>query len=138
VGLPGVGAATAKKIIAGRPYSTVGDLSKAGIPASTIQKIMPLVSLERASARQSNPADAVAPAAPSSTSAVAPAEDSDEAVVAQTPRQKGMVWVNLESKVFHREGDRWYGKTKHGKFMTEAEAIAAGYREAKEGGRKKH
>jgi hypothetical protein len=44
-----------------------------------------------------------------------------------------MVWVNLDSKVYHREGDRWYGKTKRGKFMTEADAIAAGYHASKEG-----
>jgi len=44
---------------------------------------------------------------------------------------KGMVWVNLDSKVFHREGDRYYGTTKNGKFMTEADAVKAGYREAK-------
>ncbi len=30
------------------------------------------------------------------------------------------------------EGDRWYGNTKHGKYMTEADAIKAGYRESKE------
>ena len=42
--LPGVGEAYAKKIVAGRPYSSVADLSKAGLPASTIDKITPLVS----------------------------------------------------------------------------------------------
>jgi hypothetical protein len=30
-----------------------------------------------------------------------------------------------------------YGKTKHGKFMTEDEAVKAGYRAAKEGAAKK-
>ncbi len=40
--LPGVGAATAKKIVANRPYSSVGDLSKAGVSAKTIEKISSL------------------------------------------------------------------------------------------------
>ena len=31
--LPGVGPATAKKIVAGRPYTKVDDLAKAGVPA---------------------------------------------------------------------------------------------------------
>jgi hypothetical protein len=44
-----------------------------------------------------------------------------------------MVWVNTATKVYHYEGDRWYGKTKEGKFMTEAEAQKEGYRASKEG-----
>jgi DNA uptake protein ComE-like DNA-binding protein len=43
--LPGVGSATAKKIVAGRPYTSVADLSKAGVPAKTIDTITPLVSV---------------------------------------------------------------------------------------------
>jgi hypothetical protein len=42
-----------------------------------------------------------------------------------------MVWVNTATKIYHREGDPWYGKTKHGKYMTEADAIKAGYRASK-------
>jgi hypothetical protein len=38
-----------------------------------------------------------------------------------------MVWVNTESNVYHK-GGRWYGKTKSGKFMTESQAKAAGYK----------
>ncbi|HET7226200.1 MAG TPA: helix-hairpin-helix domain-containing protein, partial [Candidatus Eisenbacteria bacterium] len=37
--LPGVGAATAKRIIAGRPYTSVSDLRRAGVTAATIGKI---------------------------------------------------------------------------------------------------
>src|SRR5262249_27887561 len=37
--LPNVGPATAKKIVAGRPYSKIDDLAKAGIPARVITAI---------------------------------------------------------------------------------------------------
>lgn len=52
---------------------------------------------------------------------------------AQTPPAKtsGMVWVNTDTGVYHKEGSRWYGKTKHGKYMLETDAIKAGYKPAK-------
>jgi hypothetical protein len=43
----------------------------------------------------------------------------------------GLVWVNTDSHVYHKEGSRYYGKTEKGKYMTEAEAIKEGNRASK-------
>ena len=132
--LPGVGPATAKKIIAGRPFASVADLSKAGVPKNTIEKISSMVTVGAApSAPAAPPPPRPAPAAPAPPSPPAAAANARTSTptTAQQPPVKGMVWVNLSTKIFHREGDRYYGNTKNGKFMTEADAVAAGYREAK-------
>ena len=46
-------------------------------------------------------------------------------------KAKGLVWVNASTKVYHKDG-QFYGKTKQGQFMTEADAQKAGNRAAKE------
>ena len=78
---------------------------------------------EQAPAKRAKPAKS--PEAKSATEKSAPVKE------AATPPKKGMVWVNTDSKIFHAAGSRWYGKTIEGKWMTEAEAVKAGYRAAK-------
>lgn len=40
------------------------------------------------------------------------------------------VWVNTASGVYHCPGTRWYGATKQGTYMRQAEAQKKGYRPA--------
>ena len=37
------------------------------------------------------------------------------------------IWANSASKVYHCAGSKYYGKTKKGEYMTEADARAKGY-----------
>jgi len=134
VALPVVGSATAKKIIAARPFKAVADLSKAGLTAKQIDTVTPLVTVGAATtAAPAAPATAPAAPAATATTATTPTKTPTTTAAPQTPPQKGMVWVNLETKVYHKEGDEYFGKTKKGKFMTEADAIKAGYHESKQG-----
>ena len=45
-------------------------------------------------------------------------------------KAKGLVWVNTKSRTYHT-GGRYYGKTKHGRFMSLDDAKKAGYRASK-------
>jgi competence protein ComEA len=140
--LPGVGAATAQKIIKGRPYSSVDDLAKAGVSKSTISKISGLVTVGAgagaaagagASSSRSGSASSHSHSGESAASSSSSREKAPEASKpAGPPPAKGMVWVNTASGVYHYEGDQWYGNTKEGKYMTEQDAIKAGYRASKQ------
>jgi hypothetical protein len=44
----------------------------------------------------------------------------------------GMVWVSMDTHVYHKQGSRFYGKTKNGKYMSEAEARKEGNRPARQ------
>lgn len=147
--LPGVGPATAAKIIAGRPYASVSELDKA-VNAKTLAQITPLVTAKKtassttsaassssassdtSTAASSSSSKSTASKASASPKAKPAADDEGEEVAARTPPRAGLVWVNTDSKVYHVEGDRWYGKTKKGEWMTEADAVKAGYRPVKE------
>ena len=43
------------------------------------------------------------------------------------------VWVNTRTRVYHLEGERWYGRTKQGQFECEKVAKAEGDRETRNG-----
>jgi hypothetical protein len=77
-----------------------------------------------------NSTTAASPAA----AAPAPAKGTTTQAAAKAPAPgggHGLVWVNTESHVYHKEGSRFYGTTKKGQYMKEAEAVKAGNKAAK-------
>ena len=94
--LKGVGPATAKKIVAGRPYKSVDDLAKAGIPKGTIEGIRPLVTVGQAASQP--PAKAV-PSAPAGAIPVpAPSAARKEATQSAKVAVGKLVNINTASK----------------------------------------
>ena len=68
-------------------------------------------------------------AAPPAAAAAAPAKDASTQAATKVPAPgggHGLVWVNTETHVYHKEGSRFYGTTKKGKYMTEAAAMKEG------------
>lgn len=57
---------------------------------------------------------------------------TEYAAQAHCPRDT-VVWLNIPSGIYHYKGERWYGRTKHGAFVCEKEAIAAGDRASENG-----
>lgn len=57
---------------------------------------------------------------------------SEDAAQAHCPRDV-VVWLNVPSGIYHYKGERWYGRTKHGAYACEKEAIAAGDRASENG-----
>jgi hypothetical protein len=69
----------------------------------------------------------------SASPAAVPATGATNAVTPAPGGGNGLVWVNTETHVYHKEGSRFYGKTKKGKYVSEADAIKEGDRAAAKG-----
>jgi len=82
------------------------------------------------SPRTSPPAVAARPSTAAPTPSGAGQFSTEAQAKARCPSDT-VVWVNLDSKVYHFAGTRNYGTTKSGAYMCERDATAAGSRAAK-------
>jgi hypothetical protein len=61
-----------------------------------------------------------------------PVFDTESAAQAHCPKDV-VVWLNIPSGIYHYKAERWYGRTKHGAYACEKEAIKAGDRASENG-----
>ena len=105
-----------------------GDPAKSDSPATKNA-----AEAKKADSRGQNPTPVTVPSetSPNTADKTAPAVKPARTQAAPPAEATTTVWVNTDSGIYHKPGSRYYGKTKKGKYMTEADARRAGYRAAK-------
>jgi hypothetical protein len=81
-----------------------------------------------APATAATPTPAAAPASDATSNSMKMKKMSTPAAAAAPGGGPGLVWANDTSKVYHCSTDKWYGKTKHGEYLSESDAKAKGFK----------